>query len=135
MCEIAVKKHDNSSDIPEEGRWMAGDIVTVCCEGHPWTEKERELFHIVKLPGVSVEEALSYCKPLEDEREKDGEVTPDRGHVRARSQFKLDLDKRCFACKKTGEEKVLEDLVEKNGGDPEKMQPEFRRQGNKSKKR
>ena len=128
MCEIAVKKDDNSSDIPENARWMAGDIVAVCPEGHPWTDKERERFHIVKLPGISVEEGLSYCLPIEEPKvDSKGVEIPGPGIVTKRSRFKLDTDKRCFTCKITEEDTVLEDIVVNAGGNPELMDVEFRK--------
>ncbi|MCK5610103.1 hypothetical protein KAR91_49980 [Candidatus Pacearchaeota archaeon] len=125
MCEIAVKKFDNDLSIPKEQRWCAGDIVAVCSEGHPWTEKERTHFDIVILPGILVEEAMAYCQEA-NPMDENGRVIDETTTLR-RSRYKLDKVKRCFCCKLTDSEYVLEDLVINAGGDPEKMQTKFRK--------
>lgn len=64
MAEFIVKIGDNKNDDPEKDTacFKDGDLICAERDNHPWTVKERELYDVVKAPGLSLGKARRYTK-------------------------------------------------------------------------
>ena len=78
MAEMLIVKQDkflvhSHQELPgefakKEARgWRRGDIVVVRADGHPWTDREKVTFTLVKLPGVPVARLSEFCGPQFEE--------------------------------------------------------------------
>lgn len=89
MCELLVIAADKKNADPylDAKCYKAGDVVSVCPDGHPWgsAELENPVFRILKLPGVPVSAAVSFTNSEVD-------TDPNQpSHVLQRRVHRLDL--------------------------------------------
>jgi hypothetical protein len=89
MAEFLIRVHDktNPNSIYEDVRCMKrGDVVVVCEDGWPWSQKEltAPYWRIVKVPGMPMEEAQALTTP------ELGDINVNR--MLRRRAFKLDVD-------------------------------------------
>ncbi len=66
MCEVLFRIADKAPG--QIGAALAGDVIVVCPDGHPWTVAERTNpeWRIVQFPGVDVALLRSYEVPQLD---------------------------------------------------------------------
>lgn len=88
MAELLVKAVDAvhpDPDVDRVGCYKAGDIVAVQPDGHHWGSCEcLPAFIVVRIPGVSVDDARRYTEP------RTITVTPDGPEIIERRRFRLD---------------------------------------------
>lgn len=89
MAELLVKSIDATHPDPAVDRvgcYKIGDIVAVQPDGHPWGGCEcLPTFLVVRIPGLSLEDALRYTEP------RVLSVTADGPEIIERRRFKLDF--------------------------------------------
>jgi hypothetical protein len=72
MAELLVKLTDATNADPvkdAQGCYKRGDVVVVMPDGHVWGRQEGPpTFCVVKVPGLSVEDARKYTEPQVEQR-------------------------------------------------------------------
>lgn len=64
--KFLVHRHQESPEAfaAKEARgWRKDDVVAVREDGWPWTDKEKSVFSLVKIPGLSVARLSKFCIP------------------------------------------------------------------------
>lgn len=91
MAELLVLAFDTHNKDPERDvhAYKKGHVISIQPDGHTWGKQEGlPKFHVVKLPGVKLEDVQKYLEPKVDLLS----VGEERKHIGIR-KYKLDVEK------------------------------------------